>query len=238
MYIIRAVKLSANQADGPVHTNRQHRSFVNFFHDMPWLDTPQDRQSGFIAPLYPRGGLLGGSGAPPRMSKLQALAEARKKKAAEQKAGRDAKENDKPPVQETIRQLGSMSLASKARQKDDTSAAASNSPVAEAMEPTTPSIPLKRKTSDAVQLDGPPTEAPIKSEDKAHGGVTPIEPAAPSDFAQALWGPSQHSHVPREYALPYMAHVSSVADAFSGPSPDDVVLTAQAKGSLSSARKA
>lgn len=58
-------------------------SLSHFFHDMPWGNIPKHRETTFIPPPMPRGGLLGGSGAPPKMSKLQALAAARKKKVEE-----------------------------------------------------------------------------------------------------------------------------------------------------------
>lgn len=62
-------------------------SCADFFRDTPWLNVPRDREAVFIVPLYPRGGLLGGSSdGGPKMSKLQALAAARKKKAQEQKS--------------------------------------------------------------------------------------------------------------------------------------------------------
>jgi elongation factor 1 alpha-like protein len=61
-------------------------SLAHLFHDMPWGNVPRHRMATFIAPLMPRGGLLGGSGTAPKMSKLQALAAARKKKAQEQNA--------------------------------------------------------------------------------------------------------------------------------------------------------
>src|SRR5277367_4143535 len=54
---------------------------------MRWLQIPSERQTIFVEPPCPRGGLLGGSpDAVPKMSKLQALAAARKKKAQEQKS--------------------------------------------------------------------------------------------------------------------------------------------------------
>ncbi|UKZ55171.1 hypothetical protein TrVGV298_008988 [Trichoderma virens] len=51
-----------------------------FFDDMPWLDIPRDRETVFIEPPLPRGGLMGGTGAAPKVSKLQALAALRKKR--------------------------------------------------------------------------------------------------------------------------------------------------------------
>lgn len=58
-------------------------SAADFFKDSPWLDIPKERRGDIlIEPLYPRGGLLGGSSSQGtgKISKLAALAAARKKK--------------------------------------------------------------------------------------------------------------------------------------------------------------
>ncbi|PTB64630.1 hypothetical protein BBK36DRAFT_1122831 [Trichoderma citrinoviride] len=59
---------------------------ANFFDDMPWLNIPRGRETVFIETPRPRGGLLGGTGSAPKMSKLQALAAMRKRKNEEKKA--------------------------------------------------------------------------------------------------------------------------------------------------------
>ncbi|KAH8195039.1 hypothetical protein TruAng_010794 [Truncatella angustata] len=227
----KAAKKSApvqNKETDTMAQRRRHFSFAHFFQDMPWLNTPQDRQTTFIEPLYPRGGLLGGSGAPPKMSKLQQLAAERKKKAEEQKAAQKIKDHEKPPVKEATQHLSKLSLSSRAKQKEAASSSASTSL---AHEPKPPAVPMKRKTDDIVQLDGPPAKFPANTERNPVEDIAPVQPAAPSDFAQALLGSAPPARTPRTYALPYMSFVSSVTDAFSGPSPDDVVLTAQAKAS-------
>lgn len=207
---------------------------------MPWLNTPQHRQTTFIEPLYPRGGLLGGSGAPPKMSKLQQLAAARKKKAEEQKAAEQSKENESSaPVKSATKQLSSLSVNPREGSKDMEPAPTSTGSSFGFITPKFPVAETKKSTElaqpDGAVIDpsGLPVARPLEE-------PTPVEPAAPSEFAQALLGPAQTSApVPRtSYPLPYMAFTSSVTDAFSGPSPDDVVLTAQAKGSLLGARKA
>lgn len=56
---------------------------ADFFKDSPWLDIPKERRGEIlIEPLYPQGGLLGGSSSQGtgKISKLAALAAARKKK--------------------------------------------------------------------------------------------------------------------------------------------------------------
>ena len=57
--------------------------------------------------------------------------------------------------------------------------------------------------------------------------------ATPSAFARTLFG-SAPSKAPRPdeiFAMPYTSSPIYVAEAFAEPSPDDVVLAAQAKGS-------
>ncbi|KAL2264661.1 hypothetical protein VTJ83DRAFT_7171 [Remersonia thermophila] len=71
-------------------SSRTGPSLAHLFHDMPWGNVPAHRSTTFVPPLTPRGGLLGGSGTAPKMSKLQALAAARKKKAQEQSAASNA----------------------------------------------------------------------------------------------------------------------------------------------------
>lgn len=163
------------------------------------------------------------------MSKLQLLAAERKRKAEEQKAKGKNSTGATAPVQETTQQLSKLSVSSQAKEGES-------------------SVPMKRKTNDLVQLDGPPAKISPRSDQTPPKPdtdnipteeVVPADPAAPSDFAQALLGSAPPAPAPRTYTLPYMTFTSSsVLDAFSGPSPDDVVLTAQAKGSLSSTRKA
>ncbi|KAF3018497.1 Hsp70 suppressor, GTPase facilitates ribosomal subunit dissociation [Neopestalotiopsis sp. 37M] len=209
-------------------------SFAGFFHDMPWLNTPQDRQATFVEPLRPRGGLLGGSSAQPKMSKLQLLAAERKRKAEEQKT--KSASGPKGPVQQTTQNLSKLSLGSKSQEVpvSEPTSTASSSNEAHATTPT-PAGLLKRKTSDLAQLDGPPTKAASpRSEDVHMEEDLQSAPAEPSAFAQCLVGSSPPAHAPeRRYALPWMKYISqsSLLDAFSGPSPDDVVLSAQAKAS-------
>jgi elongation factor 1 alpha-like protein len=225
----------------------QHFSFADFFHDMPWLNVPKDRQTIFIEPLHPRGGLLGGAGTPGKMSKLQQLAAARKKKAEEQKSGESSKDKEQEKdIKGTTKQMLQLSVGSKdgstksplaSRTNSSADVPATQAPKTQVPQPET----RKRKNSDVVQSEGPVAKSSGKSSVSPADDSAPFEPAAPSAFAQALLGSATtpSANMPNaSYALPYMAFTSSLADAFSGPSPDDVVLTAQAKGSLLGARKA
>ncbi|KAI1341208.1 P-loop containing nucleoside triphosphate hydrolase protein [Xylariaceae sp. FL0016] len=211
-------------------------SFANFFHDMPWLNIPKERETIFIAPHYPQG-LLGGAGASGKMSKLQALAAARKKKAEEH-------QNDGHNVQQATQNLAKLSLPTHQHEK-----------AKENVQPLSEAIPDTNGTGrrNSSMYIGP------EAQEKTHGNETndaayhnvkssssfddqllstraePPKPPGPSAFAQALLGPS-HSSSPSPpkkhyFQLPYMSITSSVADAFSEPSPDDKVLAAQSKAS-------
>lgn len=199
---------------------------------MPWLNTPKERQTIFVEPSRPRGGLLGGSSASSgKMSKLQALAAARKKKAEDQKSEKVVKETtqqvDKlsltsPALKENVRPLGSAF----GKRPAETKAAERLGQQDKEPKPEPP--PEKVATQSTQQASSPTTE-----------NMSPLENTAPSAFAQALLGPTTTSIAPaprNQYPFPYMNFTSSVTDAFSEPSPDDKVLTAQSKGSLSAKR--
>lgn len=194
----------------------------NFFDDMPWLDTPTDRHTFFIAPPLRPGGLLGGTGAAPKMSRLQALAAARNKKKVE-----DRKNEEK--VEKTEQKLKVMSLEDKRpdgrkengepgkRQQDEETADLSKP--GDATFDTTP-----RKRQRVQEKDQPVPKEEI-----------PLNKAQPSAFARTLFGSASAASEPQlqTFAPPYMAYVapSVITSAFSQPSPDDVVLAAQSKGS-------
>lgn len=201
---------------------------------MPWLNIPKERQAIFIEPSYHRGGLLGGASTPSgKMSKLQALAAARKKKAEEQKSEK--------VVKETAEQVDQLSLISSPHVGEQNvnplgSAFRKKSVPSQATIRLSPQGQEQKSESPSEKVATQSTEpAPSPTIDK----TLPLETAAPSAFAQALLGPaiSSSASLPRNhFPFPYMNFTSSVTDAFSEPSPDDVVLTAQSKGSLSAKR--
>jgi elongation factor 1 alpha-like protein len=168
------------------------------------------------------------------MSKLQALAAARKKKADEQKS-----EKGVDSVREQVSKLSVAPLSGKHKEnvKPSSPATAATSRTATSAgtlcRDQSPQDGRQRQVSAASQdrMDvEPPTSAPNEPDPT---------PAAPSAFAQTLFGSTTTPSAPiprNHYPFPYMSFNPSVADAFSEPSPDDVVLTAQSKGSLS-ARK-
>ncbi|KAI0026089.1 hypothetical protein F4780DRAFT_774286 [Xylariomycetidae sp. FL0641] len=216
-----------------------NRPAPGFFQDMPWLKIPKQRETVFIAPVRPPGGLLGGTGAPGKMSKLQALAAARKKKADQQATGESGMQKTTqkmstlsvgPSAQENIRPPATAGRETHSRQPDgatETRSPRRDVEHARGIRKDTPADAFSQW--DAAP---PPTSANLD----VHGNRGPAEPAAPSAFAQTILGSAPGSASPapahrKEYPLPYLSLVPSVTDAFSGPSPDDVVSSAQSKAS-------
>ncbi|KAL1871608.1 hypothetical protein VTK73DRAFT_1957 [Phialemonium thermophilum] len=212
-------------------------SISTLFRGVQWGHVPEDRRGILIEPVRPRGGLLGGSGAPPKLSKLQQLAAARKKKVDEKKAAEEKTEN-------TRQKLGELSVEEVAtskresvpssgifgkRQKLSDSGVAGRMPLARA--PASDERVTQDAQEDASRA-GEDTVGRPAGVVKAEAAVERApERAEPSAFARTLFGSSRVLRRPQQqefFTLPYMTH-PSLADAFSEPSPDDVVLAAQAK---------
>lgn len=216
--------------------------FSSFFHDMPWGNIPKHRETAFIPPSRPRGGLLGGSGVPPKMTKLQALAAARKKKTEEKKAEEQGATQDN--VEQTRTKMTELAVGDGPAAKESMPLAGAfgkrlktSESTAQGRKPLVETEPLRPKSQQVSEMAEKPEDLP------------PIEKAQPSAFAQTLFGlPSANLKRPepttngdtlatsRPSKLPgllplYPNLPSSVFDAFSQPSPDDVVFAAQAKGS-------
>ncbi|KAF7547708.1 hypothetical protein G7Z17_g7534 [Cylindrodendrum hubeiense] len=216
-------------------------SHSRFFDDMPWLNVPQDRLTVFIQPDRPRGGLLGGGEGPPKMSKLQALAAARKKKNEEKKEQDKAlqtekgiaslsindstqKENRKPPLS---------SLAKRQKTTDQSTLQPHSQPSAPTNRRDHQSTGQNESSVDAADgLDRGHADSPVNPPTKPDEYVALIQTVAPSAFAQTLFGSAPDalgSHRPDVYAMPHTSSSSFFAQAFAEPSPDDIVLAAQAK---------
>ncbi|KAG6158815.1 hypothetical protein E4U37_005091 [Claviceps purpurea] len=216
------------------------------FSDMPWLNTPLNRQACLVPPVRPKGGLLGGGeGAPPKMSKLQALAAARKKKNDEKK------EQTKACSVETGMKRLSLSdgiqkdhvetptyPSKKLRCNGESSPAhvALSNLALEVQE--SPSLSLL--SHKGLKENGGTHEASPGSSMATSNGDVPRSPdfspqvssSKPSTFAKVLVGSApdnRQANRPEFYAMPYAFSSSFVTNAFSTPSPDDVVLAAQAK---------
>ncbi|TLD25272.1 hypothetical protein PspLS_06110 [Pyricularia sp. CBS 133598] len=217
---------------GTVSTTTKPSTFrppVSFwFDDMPWLNVPEHRRAEFIAPELPRGGLLGGSGAAPKMSKLQALAAARKKKASEKKI----EEAETSPEQ----QMSSLSLQSSQtkvtatpklgasfKQRKEAAFDSSHCRPSQAVPVAKPEVPTMDGTADEMYTRTTSNETEFNTK----------EVAEPSAFARTLLGPrftSESSQGQQQsFGLPYLVMDPSISDIFSRPSPDDRVMTAQAQ---------
>lgn len=223
--------------DTAVSTTAMNRSSISaIFNHTPWGNVPSHRLTVFIEPERPRVGLLGGSGNPPKLTRMQQLAAARKKKATDKKpsSSEDAVDTTRQGIQtlsvedqpkEKENQMLNVAGGFGKRQKVSETQSAGRMPLAEL------SREEHRQEDSTSQYDAVLQPA---EQDSATTEPAP-ELAPPSAFAQTLFGVGSHEPAPvttRQFALPYMAYCPSLTDAFSKPSPDDVVLTAQAKGSI------
>jgi elongation factor 1 alpha-like protein len=226
-----------------VPTSSLPRSNTNpsdLFASIPWFNVPEERV-GTIVPyqVRPPLRLLGGTGKP---SKLAALAAARKKKEAEQKAAQDGAQSDKPAgVASLMDRLGTRS-AQPASQEN-------LKPGDVVQQSETRIFPIRKRKSPSppppVEDRRPAAPEPTKSEiaEPAPKPVVPVR-AGPSVFASTMCGGSsrrrpshQDTALLTQNILPAIyGPDANLADtnAFSGPSPDDIVMQAQAKGSARS----
>ncbi|PNP85649.1 hypothetical protein FNYG_00705 [Fusarium nygamai] len=197
------------------------------FDDMPWMNVPEERRTVFIEPERPRGGLLGGGEGPPKMSKLQALAAARKKKTEEKKE-----------LERAGKGLERLSINESQKENQPVLGQALQAP-----EPTLQvKLPPQEESTEVAAITD--NQKDINSDPKGwlmDEDLPVMMPrAAPSAFARTLFG-SAPSKAPRPdeiFAMPYTSSPIYVAEAFAEPSPDDVVLAAQAKAGKKAVAKA
>lgn len=211
---------------------------ADFWADMQWFSTPVTRHTTFIKPKYPSWGLLGGApDAVPKMSKLQALAAARKKKALEQKV-KEENGVDTTMAGLAISDFASASKPTSSRPEGSSDTAAPENPNASRGYPM-----RKRKSSnphEKIVQPAEPAEANTSAPSQPSLPIPDVEQAAPSAFANTMFG--NHSLAPKKpasaiFTLPYSSKPNMQStDAFTGPSPDDVVIAAQSKGSALSAK--
>lgn len=174
------------------------------------------------------------------MSKLQQLAAARKKKAEERSASEDVQ------VEQTQAKMTGLTVNDNQPSKENRPLAGLFGKRVKTSETTAQGrIPLTM--AEPTRSEIPQAQAP-EITPSVHQEESTIEPesvaappkAEPSAFASILFGPLSESpkRKPREvFTLPYMAISSYTPEAFGKPSPDDVVLAAQAKGSLTGKKK-
>lgn len=173
------------------------------------------------------------------MSKLQALAAARKKKAQEQRGGGDASED---------KSLASLHTNKHSPGEEPGAAEAESTKSTLLEKPPPRGFPLrKRKVVD--EHDSRP-KAPVATEDREPNLPPNLPPSPedipfarqvePSSFASTMF--SSSSQPARKagdnlFTLPTATvTASTAANPFAGPSPDDIVIAAQSKGSTISIR--
>ncbi|ODM15042.1 hypothetical protein SI65_09537 [Aspergillus cristatus] len=232
-----------------------HFSAAEFFRDSPWLNVPPHRKADILVePLYPRMGLLGGapeSGG--KVSKLAALAAARKKK-----------EGEKTPAEATP------AVATLSADKTPETPAAEAKPSPLSLRERLAANDKPRKPSNGISTlrslgKGSPAPSPLKkSRPEPAKPEVPTEPgpeepvengqadhkekeepevnirAPPSGFASTIVGDStrpmmtEPSHLHSNTADLIRIYGQDLTEPFdfAGPSPDDVVVNAQssAKG--------
>ncbi|MCJ1478360.1 Hsp70 suppressor, GTPase facilitates ribosomal subunit dissociation [Lambiella insularis] len=220
-------------------------SAKDFFEDCPWLNIPPSRKGEIlIEPLYPRGGLPGGSAqAAPKVSKLAALAAARKKKENDKSTGDGSK-----PLTSSIALLDKLSITGKPstegkRTTQETSDYAEKRPKIGSSESSLLASPVNReprrypakkpKVPSPVPIQPPDidkTPDPIEDEPE----IPPPIAAAPSAFARTMLGTTHASNNPARTRIipaalsfsPYALNLTE-SNPFAGPSPDDIVANAQ-----------
>ncbi|KAF2193014.1 hypothetical protein K469DRAFT_693090 [Zopfia rhizophila CBS 207.26] len=211
-------------------------SAAEFFRDTPWLNVPTHRLGEItVEPLFPRGGLLGGSSKP---SKLAALAAARKKKQEEAKNATSTSTDPgdmKAEADKAVALLDRLSVKSK-ESASPSSALVQPQPVEQkSAQSKYPSRKRSQTPTTAFQESETPTPEPETS--------APVEiphlRAGPSMFASTLCGitplPVKRQHLDStSFPLPYTSTRGFTdTNPFTGPSPDDIVLSARVKGNKS-----
>lgn len=224
---------------GDCEAPRRSATELGLFLDAPWGKIVKDRQGDIMLErLYPRGGLLGGSGGPLRKtSKLAALAKARKEKSEAQKKEQQSLEGEKRTAVSMLSRLSqkqsppSVSLISKTL--DILPTEIPKSPVARAQTPFQTGAPNKPSPSLDQSTRGAPEEQPQEE------FVPALDlRAGPSKFAVSMFGDRITSSYEIEVTDARMFSLPGVPPnaqetAFTGPSPDDIVAAAQnsSKGS-------
>lgn len=229
-------------------------SAVDYFRDSPWLDVPLHRRAEItIEPLYPRGRLLGGSstGGSPKVSKLAALAAARKKKDNAEATGATPKLQSTTSVALLDKLSGNRkpneSIAKESMEVEQRSKASTLTGEVHTLGSQARKYPTrKRKDPSPPPISHAPVEPDQALMDVEPDSLAPIV-ESPSLFARAMLGSSMSSQKPpRKDSAPFAIFYSpSFASAvnpaesnpFAGPSPDDIVANAQNSKGLKQNRK-
>lgn len=231
----------------PISPPIAHFSAADFFRDSPWLNIPSHRKANILVePLYPRMGLLGGAPeAGGKVSKLAALAAARKQKEGNKTSSppeaSQAEQSEKPSTEQKVSLRDRLAASKSAKPAEGLGGLRRLAKPVPATPPAQkPSSPEPVKTAPDVTSE--PTE---QVEEAISAKLEPTLPAAeirasPSMFASAILGnqsgptKAEPSHLPSQNVdlLQIYGQDHTEPFDFADPSPDDVVLNAQntAKG--------
>lgn len=210
---------------------RSSASMSHFFKDMPWMNTPAYRHTTFMPPSLPSGGLLGGSEDAPKMSKLQALAAARRKKNKEKKG------SDKTSETESDLKKLSISESSKKENRPPTQKKPQHKTRDDLSDQTAGGESLQHSKDSVAKQPDPSAESESgiqKATLVVEEREATIQLSSPSAFARTLLGSAPEAQTSQRqdvFAIPYTSSSSFSAGVFAKPSPDDIVFAAQAKGS-------
>ncbi|KAH0562500.1 hypothetical protein GP486_002810 [Trichoglossum hirsutum] len=224
-------------------------STSEFFQDSPWLNIPPHRRGEIvIEPLYPRGGLMGGSSSAGastssssggKLSKLAALAAARKKQAEKPASETESVRRPQSSSINLLSKLGQKSQGvSKTEVHSEQQIQAENDGAGKACnagkypartrKSLDPRVPAPEPRRDIIALNARVKTEELKPEDMQ---------AEPSPFAIAMLGRTPDARTKKKgsiaedvFSLPYVTKGLTNFDAFKGPSPDDVVTSAQKMG--------
>lgn len=238
----------------PPASSTAHFSAADFFRDAPWLNIPAHRKADILVePLYPRLGLLGGapenSG---KVSKLAALAAARKKKEGEKSAAptptppsevessRPSSTERKSPALSLRERLASNGKPQKSSEGLQSLRSLNKGSRLGSPSPQKMPSPEPRKQSSPEVTGQADIEPPVSTDKKQEEQAALNIRAPPSTFASTIVGeairpkmaePSHLSASTLDLIKIYGQELAEPFD-FAGPSPDDVVLNAQssAKG--------
>ena len=219
-------------------------SSKDFFMDCPWLNLDPSRLGTMIPQrMYPSVGLLGGSSTPSsgKPTKLAALAAARRRQADEKASSEDSSETNG-----TTNLLQKLELEDKANRLEFQSEQSAHPATTTSPQSSTYTAARTYRSKKNRDRSPDPSKKLQPGEDskgvKATGPGEEISPtgmslAEPSAFANTLIGmtlPAPKSF-PRGKLTAYpFANIPK--DAFSGPSPDDVVEKARNSKSLDGSR--
>lgn len=211
-------------------------SVADFFKDSPWLDIPKERCGDIlIEPLYPRGGLLGGSSSQGtgKISKLAALAAARKKKDQERSQdGFSRASNTSVALLDRLSGKPKGSGETSVRPDSGIQISKDRKPEPIIAHPNPLYPARKRKCSvskeeKVLEVLEPPVPELQELEQLV---VVPV--AAPSMFAKVMFGMADAVYDRQSKRMKTMIFSlpqgpDAEINPFAGPSPDDVVSRAQ-----------